>query len=100
MAWRADATCSFAGYLTLRHEGCASVSRHLLRAARADVVSVPGGAGCAYGGDDLLAVGGRLHRLLARRPVEQAVAEFAFEAVDLGDEDGVLDAEAGCCLAQ
>ncbi len=66
----------------------------------ADVVSGPGGAGCADSGDDLLAVGGRLHRLLAGRPVEQTVAEFAFEAVDLGDEDAVLDAEAVCCLAQ
>jgi hypothetical protein len=48
------------------------------RSAWADVVSWPGGAGCAYGGDDLLAVGGRLHRPLAGDPVEQAVAEFAF----------------------
>ena len=52
----------------------------------------------AYRGDDLLAVGDRLHRPLAGDPVEQAVAEFAFQAVDLGDEDGRFDAEAGSCL--
>jgi hypothetical protein len=31
------------------------------------------------------------HGLLAGRPAEQTVAEFAFKAVDPGDEDAVLD---------
>jgi hypothetical protein len=38
--------------------------------------------------------------MLAGRAFEQALAEFSFEAVDLGDEDGVVDAEGGGCVAE
>lgn len=90
----------FAGILMQWHADDVSVLWHFLQLPWSDVAGAPGNIGCADGDDDLPAVDGRLHGVPAGCPVEQAVAEFTLEAVDLEDEDGARDAEVVCCFAQ